>query len=84
MQFRFSNLTLRKRLFASVNIAAGLVAFELGLIAIVFGDYESLAARQASEGLLNTVAVGGLVYAAVFWIFRALGQPCVVRNDSSS
>lgn len=84
MKFRFSQLYLRKCLLVSTNIAAGLVAFVIGLTAIVFGDYESLAARQASEALLNKIAIGGLVYAAVFWMFQALGQPCVVRNDSSS
>jgi len=73
-----------KCLLVRANIALGLTAFVIGVAAIIFGDYDNLAARQASEAVLNYLAVGGLVYAAVFWIFKTLGLPCMVGDDSSA
>ncbi len=81
MQFRIIKLP-KKCLLVRFNIALGLLAFVVGVTATIFSTYDNLADRQAAESLLNIIAVGGLVYAAVFWIVKALGLPCPVRKSS--
>ena len=80
MKFGFSNKSTRNCLLVRANIVIGLVLSVIGIIAIMFGSYDNLAARQTSESLLNALAVGGLVYAAVFWMIKSLGLPCRMRE----
>lgn len=81
MQFGIIKLP-KKCLLVRFNITLGLLVFVVGVIATIFSTYDNLTDRQAAESLLNIIAVGVLVYAAVFWIVKALGLPCPVCKSS--
>lgn len=49
------------------NIAVGLSIFAAAVYFIITGEYSSLAERQATEGLLNKLAIGGMLYSVACW-----------------
>lgn len=49
------------------NIAVGATVFAAAVYFIITGEYSSLTERQASEGLLNKLAIGGVLYSVACW-----------------
>lgn len=64
----------RRRLLR-INVLAGLLLFVVGVGLTLTGVYSSLAEREAAETLYNYIALGGLVYAAVAWMFCVMSKP---------
>ncbi len=65
----------RVRKFMWLNIALGATLFAVMFFFIITGQYEDLAVRTQTEVLLNNTAIGGLLYAAFFFILDAFTAP---------
>ena len=65
---------LRRRLLR-VNVFLGLLVFVVAFALSISGEYASLGERKAADTLFNYAAIGGLLYAAFFWIFCVLSKP---------
>ncbi len=63
------------RRFFGVNMVFGLLISCLSIFLIITGQYENLAARQASETILNVFAIGGLLYIVTFWYLAIFTKP---------
>jgi hypothetical protein len=55
------------RLLFSANMLFGFLVTCISIYLVITGQYENLAARQASETILNVFAIGGLLYVVTFW-----------------
>ena len=66
---------LFRRRLLRINVLAGLMLFAVGVGLTLTGEYSSLAEREAAETLYNYIALGGLVYAAVSWMFCVMSKP---------
>lgn len=55
------------RHFLRGNMVLGSMMFVLAIYFTVTGQYESLALRQQTEGILNMIAISSLLYAVLFW-----------------
>lgn len=66
---------LFRRRLLRINVLAGLMLFAVGVGLTLTGEYSSLAERVAAETLYNYIALGGLVYAAVSWMFCVMSKP---------
>ena len=66
---------LFRRRLLRINVLAGLILFVVGIGLTLTGEYSSLAKREAAETLYNYIALGGLVYAAVSWMFCVMSKP---------
>ena len=64
----------RRRLLR-INAFTGLLLFVVGVGLTLTGEYSSLAEREAAKTLYNYIALGGLVYAAVSWMFCVMSKP---------
>ena len=49
------------------NMALGVAVFAVAIYFMITGEYANLAARQATEAMLNGFAIGGLLYSAASW-----------------
>lgn len=65
---------LRRRILR-INIALGLLVFLLAFGLNIAGEYNNLGELKAADTLFNYVAIGGLLYAAVAWIFCVMSKP---------
>ncbi|NOQ87547.1 MAG: hypothetical protein GQ550_01360 [Gammaproteobacteria bacterium] len=65
---------LRRRILRS-NIFFGLLVFVVAFGLNISGQYSSLGELQAADTVFNFAAIGGLLYAASFWIFCVMSKP---------
>ena len=65
---------LRRRILRS-NIFLGLLVFIVAFGLNISGEYRNLGELQAADSLFNAAAVGGLLYAAFFWVFCVMSKP---------
>ncbi|MDH5190849.1 MAG: hypothetical protein OEW89_06335 [Gammaproteobacteria bacterium] len=63
------------RKFMWLNIGIGVTLFVVMFLLIMTGQYENLTARIETEMLLNSVAIGGLLYSAFFFILDLFAAP---------
>jgi hypothetical protein len=61
--------------FTPAHMLAGVVLFAAAMYLMITGRYENLAARQHTEALLNTLALGGLIYTVMFWYLHQFVRP---------
>ncbi|MDH5445090.1 MAG: hypothetical protein OEY52_05995 [Gammaproteobacteria bacterium] len=66
---------LKRRRILRLNILLGLTAFLTGFFMIATGDFSSLSESKAEVAMYNRIAIGGLLYAAVFWMYCMLSKP---------
>jgi hypothetical protein len=64
------------------NIAFGLLAFIVAVYFIISGQYVNLEMRKSTETLLNSVAIGGLIYSVASWYLDLLIYPQFSKSDS--
>lgn len=64
-----SNPTRSARVHALLltNMTLGMALLAVAVYFIITGEYSNLAERQATEGLLNQLALGALLYSAACW-----------------
>ena len=67
--------SLKHRRFLRFNIVLGLVAFAVAFFLIATGNFSSLPESQAQVSMYNRIAIGGLLYAAFFWMYCMLSKP---------
>ena len=67
--------TLLRRRILRFNILLGLLIFVTAVALSLTDEYSSLADREASEAVLNYIAVGGVLYAAFSWMFCVMSKP---------
>ena len=65
---------LRRRILR-FNILIGFLVFAAAVALNVFGEYNSLDELKAANAMFSFTAVGGLLYAAVFWIYCVMSKP---------
>jgi len=65
---------LRRRIFR-VNILLGLLVFVAAFVLNISSEYSNLGELKAANTTFSLMAIGGLVYAAVFWIFCVMSKP---------
>ena len=65
---------LRRRILRS-NILLGILVFAVAFGLNISGNYSSLGELEAADSLFNFAAIGGLLYAAFFWIFCVMSKP---------
>ncbi|MCK4950466.1 MAG: hypothetical protein KAS48_01515 [Gammaproteobacteria bacterium] len=70
------------RRFFSANMIFGLLITAISVYLIITGQYENLAARQASETVLNMMAIGGLLYVVTFWYLAIFTKPLTSSSDN--
>ena len=70
--------------FARAHMVAGVVLAAAALYVMITGRYESLAARQHTEALLNGLALSGLIYAVAFWYVHQFLRPLPVASRCRS
>ncbi len=63
-----------------LNVIGGLLLFAVMTYFIVTGEYASLAERKSMEALLNTLAIGGLIYSAVIWMLDYFVYPLLTNQ----
>ena len=66
---------LTRRRILRTNILLGLTAFIFAFYMLATSDFSSYSQLRASEALYNRVALGGLIYAALSWIFCTMSKP---------
>lgn len=66
---------LFRRRLLRINVLAGLLIFAAGVGLTLTGEYSSLAERRSAETLFNFIALGGIVYAAISWMFCIMSKP---------
>jgi len=64
-----------RRRILRVNVLLGLVVFITAFILMINGDYSNLAERKAADSIYNTIALGGILYAVVSWMFCVMSKP---------
>ena len=64
-----------RRRILRVNVLLGLVVFITAFILMINGDYSNLAERKAADSIYNTIALGGVLYAVVSWMFCVMSKP---------
>ena len=69
-----SQAIFRRRLLR-INVLTGLLIFIAAFGLNVFGNYNNLDELKAADTLFNFVAIGGLLYAAVSWIYCVMSKP---------
>lgn len=72
--------TCRAHAFLLANIAVGVLVFAFATYFIITGDYRTLAERNSAEALLNSVSLGGLLYAAVVLMVDVMSRPFLCTN----
>jgi hypothetical protein len=70
----------RLRRFFRANMLLGAVVFAVAVYLIVTGQYENLAARQATEAVLDRFAIGGLLYIVAFWYLEMFSIPMLFAD----
>ncbi|HEX9626164.1 MAG TPA: hypothetical protein VGA00_04440 [Acidiferrobacterales bacterium] len=63
-----------RRVFRA-NMLLGAGVFAVSVYLIVTGQYENLAARLATEVVLDRFAIGGLLYIVAFWYLEMFSIP---------
>lgn len=66
----------------TANMIFGVAACGAAIYFMITGEYSNLPARQATEALLNKVALGGLLYSAAAWYLDQFVRP-IMRNTQS-
>ena len=61
----------------TINMAVGLAVFAAAIYFMITGEYVSLQARQHQESLLNSVALGGLLFSAAAWYLDQFFRPMI-------
>ncbi len=65
---------LRRRILR-MNILIGLLVFAAAFVLNISGEYSNLGELKEANSMFGLVAVGGLLYAAFFWIFCVMSKP---------
>ena len=65
---------LRRRILRA-NIFIGLLVFFAAFGLNISGEYGSLGELKEADTLFNFAAIGGLLYAAIFWIYCVMSKP---------
>ncbi len=65
-----------------INIALGILAFIVAVYFIISGAYINLEMRKSTETLLNSVAIGGLIFSIASWYLDLLIHPQLSKTDS--
>ena len=66
---------LMRRRLLRINVFLGLLVFVVAVGLSITGEYSSLTERQAAETVFNYVALGGMLYAALSWMFCVMSKP---------
>lgn len=66
---------LMRRRLLRINVFLGLLVFVVAVGLSLTGEYGSLAERQAAETVFNYVALGGVLYSALSWMFCVMSKP---------
>jgi len=64
------------------NIALGILVSIVAVYFIISGEYANLEMRKSAETLLNTTAIGGLIYSVAAWYLDLLIHPQFSKTDS--
>ncbi len=64
-----------------INIALGLLAFVVAVYFIIGGEFVQLEMHKNTATLLNTTAIGGLIYSAASWYLDLLIHPQPSKSD---
>ena len=64
------------------NIALGLLAFVVAVYFIIGGEFVHQELHKSTATLLNTTAIGGLIYSAASWYVDLLIHPQHSKSDS--
>ncbi|MDH5182226.1 MAG: hypothetical protein OEZ39_02755 [Gammaproteobacteria bacterium] len=75
MQLLSLKQAITRRRFLRFNILLGILTFVVAFYLIATTDFASYAELKAREAIYNRIAIGGLIYAAVMWIFCAMSKP---------
>ena len=78
---RISRARLMRGIFKA-NMLFGVIAFAVAVYFTVTGHYHNLAAREAAEAVLNRIAIGGLLYVALFWFADVFSRPFLSVSDN--
>ena len=78
-KLHFSTQTLRT--VFRVNIVFGLLVLAVATFFTITGSSDNLAARKATEGLLNVFALGGLLYAFLAWSVYTFSWPYLAPHE---
>lgn len=65
---------LRRRIYR-MNVFLGLMIFVAAFILNISGEYSNLGELKAANSMFSLTAVGGLLYAASFWIYCVMSKP---------
>jgi hypothetical protein len=65
---------LRRRILR-FNILIGLLVFVAAVALNISGEYNCLDELKAANAMFSFTAVGGLLYAAVFWVYCVMSKP---------
>lgn len=65
----------RLRTLLVSGMIAGVAVFAVGVYFIITGEYASLTERQATEALLNKLAIGGLLFSTANWYVDQFLRP---------
>lgn len=66
---------LHRRRLLRINIVLGLLVFFVAFGLNISGEYNSLGELKMADAMFNYIAIGGLLYAAVAWIFCVMSKP---------
>ncbi len=65
---------LRRRILR-FNIIIGLLVFVAAVALNISSEYNNLNELKAANAMFSFTAIGGLLYAAFFWIFCVMSKP---------
>ncbi len=65
---------LRRRILR-MNILVGLLVFAAAFVLNISGEYSNLSELKDANAMFSFIAIGGLLYAAFFWIFCVMSKP---------
>ncbi len=67
-----------------ISMAVGVAVFAAAVYFMITGEYVSLLARQQHESLLNSVALGGLLFSAAAWYLDQFFRPIIQAPHEQS
>ena len=66
---------LKRRRILRLNILLGVITFLVAFYMIATGDFSSYKESRAEMSIYNRFAIGGLLYAAISWIYCMMSKP---------
>ena len=66
---------ITRRRILRVNIILGLMVFIIAFGVNISGEYSNLMELKAADAVFNYIAIGGVLYSAISFIFCTMSKP---------